>query len=93
MRPLVRDPNRLVRTQTAELLGAIGDRKILSGLIICSEIVSHSFDGTAEAIGRLGGSRGRVILEERLKKEQSTNARVGLYHGLNLLGPETSFPS
>jgi HEAT repeat protein len=90
---LMRDPNRLVRTQTAELLGVIGDRKMLPGLII---LLRDRFPlvrrYAAAAIGRLRPARGRVVLEGRLKKERSTNARVGLYHGLYLLGSRDILP-
>jgi HEAT repeat protein len=93
VRSLLRDPNRLVRTQTAELIGVIGDRKMLPGLII---LLRDRFPlvrrYASEAIGRLRPVRGRVILEGRLKKELSTNARVGLYHGLYLLGAREILP-
>jgi HEAT repeat protein len=93
VRPLLRDPNRLVRTQTAELLGAVGDREMLPGLII---LLRDRFPlvrrYAAEAIGRVGAARDRAVLEGRIKKERSTNARVGLYHGLYLLGSRDILP-
>jgi HEAT repeat protein len=93
VRSLLRDPNRLVRTQTAELLGVIGDRQMLPGLII---LLRDRFPlvrrYAAEAIGRLRPARGRLLLEGRLTKERSANARVGLYHGLYLRGTRDSLP-
>jgi HEAT repeat protein len=93
VRQLIRDPNRLVRVQTAELLGVAGDRKVLPEL---SRLLGDRFPlvrrYAAEAIGRLGTARGRDVLKRRLKRERSTNALVGLYHGLYLLGAREMLP-
>lgn len=91
---LLSDSSKLVRTEAAQALGTIGDRKALprlrAALIDDSPLVRRYI---AEAIGRLGTLKDRAILSAVLKTERSTCAKVGLWHGLYLLGARDVLPN
>lgn len=83
----LQDPDELVRVETAESLGAIGDKKTLPALwkaLDDSSALVRSY--VAGAIGELGGRKNIARLENRLQKEKSDTARVGYYQALYKLG-------
>jgi HEAT repeat protein len=84
---LLRDRNQLVRLGTAEAIGMVGDRTALRRLIpLLNDRAPLVRRYVAEAIGRLGTARQATLLQLRLDRERSNSGRLGLYHGLYLLG-------
>lgn len=88
------DRNMLVRIETCETLGAIGDKKALPALLRAlydSSPLVRSY--AAGAIGELGGQKEIGSLEERLKVEKSETAKVGIYQALYQLGRQNILPA
>jgi HEAT repeats len=90
---LLQDSSKLVRLQAAETLGAIGDRAALVPLRRAlddrSPLVRRY---VAEAIGRLGTQTDVRRLQARIRRERSQSAKVGLWHGVYLLGVSDALP-
>ena len=85
--PLLEDSNELVRIETLESLGRIGDKKalplILKSLDDSSPLV-RSY--AARFIAELGGKGYLQVLANRNLAEQDEVAKVGLAYALFLLG-------
>jgi HEAT repeat protein len=81
------DRNELVRVTVAEALETIGDRQALPALrkaLRDRSPLVRSY--VAAAIGSLGDTRDVSRLRRSAQSDKSETARVGIYHGLYLLG-------
>lgn len=89
-RPLIerlRDSNELVRVETADSLGAIGDQGALPGLWKATRDKSSLVRSYASSsIGEMGRESDKRKLWSLLSKERSPRAKLGILEGLFSLG-------
>lgn len=87
IRALTDETNELVRSEIADSLGAIGDRRARRALrraLIDSSPIVRGY--AASALGEVGDARDAHVLRRRLRVERNTQAAAGLLHGLSALG-------
>lgn len=83
----LQDRSELVRVQSAESLGLIGDRTALRPLWMALKDRSGLVRGyVASAIGDLGTNKDVVRLRRVLARERSPRTKVGYYAALHKLG-------
>lgn len=85
--PLLKDPSELVRIETLESLGRIGDKEAIP--LIVEKLEDNSplvRSYAARFVADLGGEKYLPVLQTRKSREDDDVAKVGLAHALFSVG-------